>query len=171
VLGVAGFVLVLDQVTKWVAVTFREGQPSIAVVGQWIQFTVIRNAGAAFGLGASATIVFSLVAVAVAVVVIKQARSLTSRAWAVALGALLGGAVGNLIDRLTRSPGAGRGAVVDFVDVKYFSVFNVADVALTLAAVSIAVLAVRGVAMNEPVSGASSPGDELPGNQPPYSDL
>jgi signal peptidase II len=103
--------------------------------------------------------------------VIKQARSLTSRAWAVALGALLGGAVGNLIDRLTRSPGAGRGAVVDFVDVKYFSVFNVADVALTLAAVSIAVLAVRGVAMNEPVSGASSPGDELPADQPPYSDL
>jgi signal peptidase II len=141
------------------------------VVGEWIQFTVIRNSGAAFGLGASATLVFTLVAVVVAVLVIKQARTLTSPAWAVALGALLGGAVGNLIDRLTRSPGVGRGAVVDFVDVKYFSVFNLADVALTLAAVSVAVLAVRGVAMSEPVSGESSPGDELPGDQPPYSDL
>ncbi|MUH42585.1 MAG: signal peptidase II [Actinobacteria bacterium] len=148
VMGVALVVVLADQLAKWVVVTYREDQSPIAVIGDWVQLAVVRNSGAAFGLGASATVIFSLIAIGVAVVVVRQSRTLTSKAWAFALGALLGGAVGNVIDRLTRSPGFGRGAVVDFVDVKYFSVFNIADAALTLAAISIAILAVRGVPMS-----------------------
>jgi signal peptidase II len=68
------------------------------------------------------------------------------------LGALLGGAVGNLIDRLVRDPGRGRGGVVDYFDVPWFSVFNLADVSLTFAAIGVAILALRGVPMTEPAA-------------------
>lgn len=137
----------MDQLLKAWVVTSLEGRPPVVILGEWLQLNAVRNSGAAFGVGGSLTIVFTLIAAGVAVVVVRQSRTMTSRLWAVALGGLLGGAIGNLIDRLLRAPGPGRGAVVDFVDVRYFAVFNAADAALTLSALAIVLLSLRGVPM------------------------
>ncbi len=142
--GATGIVLV-DQLTKWLAVANLEGQPSVEIVGPLLKFTFVRNPGAAFSLGGGYTIIFSLIAVAVAVVIVMTSRTLTSKAWAIALGGLLGGALGNLCDRLFREPGALRGHVVDFIQLPYFAIFNVADIAVTCSAVLIVILTIRGV--------------------------
>jgi len=168
---VAAFVVVLDQLVKWFMVEYREGREPLTIVGDFLKISVIRNPGAAFGLGGGVTVVFSFIALVVAFVVIRQARTMTSTGWAVALGALLGGALGNLVDRLLREPAFGRGAVVDYVDVRYFSVFNLADAALTLSAISIAILALRGVPMTAPGPQDRPAADEAPTGDGPYSGL
>ena len=144
-LSVAGVVLLLDQLTKWLAVTYLEGQPSVEVIGPLVKFTLVRNPGAAFSLGGGYTVIFSLLAVVVAVVIIRTARSLGSKAWAIALGGLLGGALGNLLDRIFREPGFMRGHVVDFIQLPYWAIFNVADMAVVFSAVLIVILTLRGV--------------------------
>ncbi len=144
-LSVAGAVLILDQLTKWLAVTYLEGKPPVEVVGSVLKFTFVRNPGAAFSLGGGYTIIFSLLAAAVAIVIVRTARSLGSKAWAVALGGLLGGALGNLLDRIFREPGFLRGHVVDFIQLPYWAIFNVADMAVVCSAVLIVILTLRGV--------------------------
>lgn len=152
-LGVAGAVVAVDQITKAIAVALLEGQPSIELIGQWLQLTFVRNPGAAFSLAGNYTIVISVVAVVVAVAIVRTARTLTSTWWAVVLGGILGGAVGNLIDRLLREPGPGRGHVVDFLALPNWPVFNVADMALVGSAVVAVILSFRGVEMGPPASG------------------
>jgi signal peptidase II len=121
-----------------------------------LTLTVIRNSGAAFGLGAGFTILFSLVALAVAVVVVRQARTLHSTLWALALGALLGGALGNLIDRIFRDPSVLQGSVVDWIELPNFPVFNIADIAITCAGAGVVLLTL----FNVPFSG--KPADDAP---------
>ena len=145
VLAVAAAIVVLDQLTKAWAVARLKGQPSIEVVGTWLQFTYGENTGAAFGIGTGFTWIFTAIAIIVAVVIIRTARRLGSAWWAVALGGLLGGAVGNLIDRLTRAPGPGQGYVVDFIALPNFPIFNVADMAITISAGLMIWLTLRGV--------------------------
>ena len=143
----AAFVVVADQVTKWFALQrLTPGEPH-DVIGSWIRLSLIRNPGAAFSLGQRSTWLLTIIAVAVLVAIIAVARRLGSTPWAVALGLILGGAVGNLLDRFFREPGFGRGHVVDFID--YFGLFigNVADIAIVGAAVLIAWLSLRGVPM------------------------
>jgi signal peptidase II len=147
VLGVAALVVVIDQLTKAWAVATLMGQPSIEVIGSALRFTFVRNTGAAFGIGTGLTWLFSIIAVVVVIVIIRTARTLESLPWAIALGGLLGGALGNLIDRLTREPGLGRGYVVDFIQLPWWPVFNVADIAITCSAVAMVVLALFGVHM------------------------
>jgi signal peptidase II len=113
------------------------------VFGTWMQLQVQRNPGAAFGIGAAATIVFSVLAMAVAVVVVRLSRRLTSRSWALALGLVLGGALGNLTDRVFRSPADLSGAVVDFIAIRGFSVMNLADWAISCGAVLAIAASVR----------------------------
>ncbi len=149
---VAVGVLLLDQLTKWLAVTYLEGKPSVEVLGPVLKLTFVRNPGAAFSLGGGYTIIFSLLAAAVAVVIVVTARTLSSIAWAVALGGLLGGALGNLLDRTFREPGFLRGHVVDFLQLPYWPIFNVADMAVVCSAGLIVVLTVRGV----PLRGTAS---------------
>lgn len=144
---VAAVVLVIDQVTKVLAVKFLEGEPSTTLVPGLLDLTFLRNPGAAFGQGSSMTIVLTLIAIVVAGVVVRMAARLRDRGWAVGLGLLLAGAVGNLIDRLLREPKPLRGQVVDFIDYGPF-VGNVADIALTVAAVVIVWRTVRGVAID-----------------------
>ena len=96
-----------------------------------------RNSGAAFSLGTGFTIILTAVALAVVVVIARAASRLTSRGWAVALGLVLGGALGNLGDRLFRAPGVGRGHVVDWISLfgpfdKYWPIFNLADSAIVV---------------------------------------
>lgn len=149
---VAGGVIVLDQFTKWLAVMYLEGQPSVEVIGPALKFTFVRNPGAAFSLGGGYTIIFSILAAVVAVVIVVTARTLTSIAWAIALGGLLGGAMGNLLDRMLREPGFLRGHVVDFIQLPYFAIFNVADIAVCCSAALIVILTIRGV----PLRGGTS---------------
>ncbi|MGJ9423223.1 signal peptidase II [Aeromicrobium sp. CF3.5] len=144
---VATVVLVIDQVTKVLAVEFLEGEPSSTLIPGLLDLTFLRNPGAAFGQGSSMTIVLTLIAIVVAAVVVRMAARLRDRGWAVGLGLLLAGAVGNLVDRLFREPEPLRGQVVDFIDYGPF-VGNVADIALTVAAVVIVWRTVRGVAID-----------------------
>ncbi len=146
VLGVvAGVSLALDQATKvWALGHLRPGRPQ-NLIGSGIRLDLIRNPGAAFSIGTGATWLLAVIGVAVLGWVAATVRRLGSRGWAVALGLLVGGSLGNLIDRFFREPGPGRGHVVDFID--YFGLFigNVADIAIVAAALLIAVLALRGI--------------------------
>jgi signal peptidase II len=109
-----------------------------------------RNAGAAFSVGTGATIVLTVVALIVIAVIVRAARRMRSKAWAVALGLILGGALGNLIDRLFRSPGPGRGHVVDWIslfssDGHIWPVFNLADSSIVCGAITAAIVALLGI--------------------------
>lgn len=156
VLAVAASIVVIDQLTKAWAVARLKGQSPIEVVGTWLQFTYGENTGAAFGIGTGFTWIFTAIAIVVAIVIIRTARRLGSAWWAVALGGLLGGAVGNLVDRLTRPPGPGQGYVVDFIALPNFPVFNVADMAITVSAGLMIWLTLRGVDLSggKPSGGA-----------------
>ena len=145
---VAATVLVLDQVSKLLIVAHMADRPPIQLLGSLLTITYTRNSGAAFSLGTGFTLIFTAVAVAVAVVIIRSARRLYSVAWAVALGALLGGALGNLTDRMLRAPGPGRGHVVDWIQLPHFAVFNLADSAITCSAVAMVLLSILGRDIN-----------------------
>ncbi len=117
----------------------------MVLLGGLLKFTYVENTGAAFSIGVGYTWIFSIVAVLVAVFILRTSRRLGSIAWAVALGGLLGGLLGNLIDRVTRPPGPGLGYVVDFIQLPNFAVFNVADMFITCSAVFMVLLALRGI--------------------------
>jgi len=145
---VAAAVCALDQATKeWATRALVDGSAR-PVLGEWLQFRLTFNPGAAFSLGTSYTVLLTVVAVVVVVVCIKLAGRLGSRRWAVALGLLLGGALGNLMDRLLRPPGPFRGHVVDFLQLPNWPVFNVADSAISLAAAAFVFLSLRGIRLD-----------------------
>jgi signal peptidase II len=144
-LGVAAGVLALDLVTKLVVVATLSDREPVRLLGGLVYLTEARNTGAAFSFAEGATVVFTLIAVAVAVVIVRSARRLYSTGWAIALALVLGGAVGNLVDRVFRDPGLLRGGVVDFIQVGWWPIFNVADSAIVCGGVLGALLAFRGV--------------------------
>ncbi|GGM87216.1 signal peptidase II [Streptomyces fuscichromogenes] len=141
---VAGLAYAVDLGSKLAVVARLEGRDPVPLLGTWAQLRVQRNPGAAFGVGHATTFVFTLIAAAVAVAVVRVARRLTSTPWAVSLGLLLGGALGNLTDRVFRAPGGMQGAVVDFIAVRDFSVMNLADWAITCGSVLAVLLTLRG---------------------------
>lgn len=164
--AVALVVLVVDQLTKiWAVATFTEGE-RVPLVGDLLGLTLLYNPGAALSIATGMTWVFTLAAVGVSVVVVRIAARLGSRTWAVALGLLLGGAVGNLIDRLVRDPGFAVGHVVDFIAYGDLFVGNVADIAIVAAAGLIILLSLRGVAVDGTREGADdgAPGDGTDGD-------
>lgn len=121
------------------------GAGPIEVIGPFVRLTYAENTGAAFSMGTGYTWIFTAIAVVVVVIILRLSRSLGSLGWAIALGGLLGGSLGNLIDRLTRPPGPGSGYVVDFIAFPNFPVFNVADSAITCSAILMVVLSMRGI--------------------------
>ena len=138
-------VLVLDQLSKvWALDNLEDGIRRV-LVGDLLGLQLVFNSGAALSIGTGMTWLLTLVAVAVIVFIIRASRRIGSRGWAVALGLLLGGALGNLMDRLFREPGFARGHVVDFIAYWHVFVGNVADIAIVVAAVMIVVLAAAGV--------------------------
>jgi signal peptidase II len=143
--AVAAFAYVLDLVSKMIVVAKLEHHAPIEIIGDWLKLEAIRNAGAAFGFGEAFTVIFTLIAAAVIVVIIRLARKLYSLPWAIALGLLLGGALGNLTDRIFRSPGVFEGAVVDFIAPKHFAVFNLADSAIVCGGILIVLLSFKGL--------------------------
>lgn len=145
--GIAVLALLLDQATKAMAVVGLEGKPRLPIIGDLVGLQFLRNPGAAFGIGASATWIFGLVAVVVFFGILYAARRLQSPLWAVGLGLLMGGLLGNLYDRLFRPPAFFHGAVVDFIDLHFF-VCNVADIAITGAAVILMIAAAFGISLD-----------------------
>ncbi|MGW6020860.1 signal peptidase II [Streptomyces sp. NPDC055099] len=143
--AVAVIAYALDLVSKMIVVAKLEHHEPIEIIGDWLQFNAIRNAGAAFGMGEAFTVIFTFIAAAVIVVIARLARKLYSLPWAIALGMLLGGALGNLTDRIFRSPGVFEGAVVDFIAPKGFAVFNLADSAIVCGGFLIVILSFRGL--------------------------
>ncbi|WP_369196228.1 signal peptidase II [Streptomyces djakartensis] len=143
--AVAAFAYALDLVSKLIVVAKLEHHPPIEIVGDWLKFEAIRNAGAAFGFGEAFTVIFTVIAAAVIVVIARLARKLYSLPWAIALGLLLGGALGNLTDRIFRAPGVFEGAVVDFIAPKHFAVFNLADSAIVCGGILIVLLSFKGL--------------------------
>jgi signal peptidase II len=139
----------LDLATKVVAVGRLEGKPPVTVLDGILYLQLVRNAGAAFAMATGATWLLTLIAVGVVVAIFNVAGRLRSVGWAVALGLVLAGALGNLTDRLFRAPGPLVGRVVDFIslfapDGNVWPVFNVADSAICLGGALLVVLALAG---------------------------
>jgi signal peptidase II len=143
---VAIVVLTADAISKAQVLARLPGHPPVRLLDGLITLDLTFNAGAAFGVGTSYTAVIALIVCGVIVSIIRTARRLRSLSWTIALGLLLGGALGNLGDRLFRPPGPFRGEVVDWINLPHFPwTFNLADASITCAAVLIVVLAIRGV--------------------------
>jgi signal peptidase II len=129
--GVAAAVVVVDQLTKWWATNALADGP-IVVVDGWFQFRLTFNTGASFSLFSGGGQLIALVAMGVVIMIFYVLGDSSRRIEAVALGLVLGGAVGNLLDRVLRGSGLLDGAVVDFIDFSWFATFNVADVAINI---------------------------------------
>ncbi len=145
---VAVLAYVSDQATKLIALDVLADGQSRPFIGDFIRFQLIGNPGAALSLGAGNTWVMTLIAAGVLVAIVFVAKDLGSRAWALALGLLLGSALGNLTDRFVRPPGGGEGHVVDFLDYNGWFIGNVADIWIVGAAGLIIVLALRGLGVD-----------------------
>lgn len=147
--AVAVVVYVLDQVSKVLVVAnLTEGQ-QVDVLGSVLQWHFVRNSGAAFSLASGTTWIFSIAATAVTIFIILFARRIRSTAWAVLFGMLLGGAIGNLTDRLFREPGFGVGHVIDFVQVYGFpGIFNVADSFIVASMGLFIILTIKGIGLD-----------------------
>ena len=146
--GLAVFAYVFDQLTKlWVTANMTEGE-RIPVLPPLLHWYYIRNSGAAFSIGENVTWVFTIIMTAVSVAILLQLRKLGSLWWALALGLLLGGALGNLTDRLFREPSFAMGHVVDFIQLPNFAIFNIADSAVVSAVAIICLLTLRGISLD-----------------------
>ena len=147
-LAVALFVIAADIISKAIVVARMPGHAPIRLLGGLLTITLTRNGGAAFSIGTSMTIVFTAIALGVVVYILRTARNLRSIGWAISLGLLLGGATGNLIDRMFRAPGVFQGRVVDWIELPHWPVFNLADSAIVCAGVLIVLLALRGIRLD-----------------------
>ncbi|MDN3496071.1 signal peptidase II [Planococcus sp. APC 4015] len=177
----AVLVLAADQFTKHLALENLPLQENVPVFGDFLGLYLVKNPGAAFSFGAGATWIFTIALAVVAVVIVYLAvRRVRSRAWAIVLGLLLGGVLGNLTDRLLREPGFAVGHVIDFINTPWMwfwmspAIYNVADIFIVCDMIVVAVLVVMGVNMDgtrEPRRGAKDEtilgeGDEAPPGGP-----
>jgi signal peptidase II len=172
-LAIAAGVLALDIASKAIVVATLSDRPPIRLLGGLLTLRESRNSGAAFSIGTSMTVVFTVIAVGVIIFILRTSRRIYSLPWAVALGLLLGGAMGNLGDRIFRAPGPFRGWVVDWIEVPHWPVFNLADSSIVCGGVLMVLIAARGyridgkVQATEPRPGPEQPGPEQPGPEPP----
>ena len=148
--AVAAVLYGADQLAKWwVDATLPLGERFPVVPGVlWWQH--IRNSGGAFSLGTNVTWLFTLVMAVVVVLIAVTLLRVRDRWWALGLGLVLGGAAGNLTDRLFREPGPGRGHVVDFIAVPHFAIFNVADCGVVVGIGVVLVLILRNRELTGP---------------------
>ncbi len=143
--GAAGPVRDRPRRVAVVMVAQLSDRPPIRLFGGLLTLLVTRNSGAAFSIGTGVTFVFTLIAASVVVAILRTARNLRSLPWAVVLGLLLGGAMGNLVDRLFRSPGRFAGHVVDWIELPHWPVFNLADSAIVCGGAIAVLLAAKGL--------------------------
>ena len=135
----------LDFLSKKWALTALTSDPR-PIIGRFLQFVLVKNSGAAFSFATGFTIFFTLLALAVVIGVTFFAPRVTSHGWLIAMGLLLGGVLGNLTDRIFRQPGFLSGYVIDWIEIPHWPVFNLADSAITVAAVLALVLSLRNIA-------------------------
>jgi signal peptidase II len=147
-IGMAAFVIAADAISKAIVVAKMADRPPIRLLGGLLTITYTRNGGAAFSIGTSMTVVFTLIAAGVIVYILRAARNLRSIGWAIALGLLLGGATGNLLDRIFRAPAPFQGHVVDWIQLPHWPVFNLADSSICCAGVLVVLLALRGIRLD-----------------------
>lgn len=143
--SVAWTIWILDLATKIWAVNNLSFKSNIKVIGELFQLTLVRNPGAAFSFATGATIFLSLFSLIVMIAILYYSPKITSRGWAVVLGLVLGGILGNLVDRIFREPGVLRGHVIDWLQIPNFPVFNIADSAIVVAALISMVLTARNI--------------------------
>ncbi len=142
----AWFIFLVDLATKtWAVSTLSQREP-VKLIGSFLQLTFVRNPGAAFSFATSATLFLSLFALAVILLITYFAPRIVHRGWALVLGLLLGGVLGNLSDRIFRAPGFLRGHVIDWIALPHWPIFNVADSAIVVAAGISVILSVRNIA-------------------------
>jgi signal peptidase II len=153
-------------VSKTIVVATLSHRAPIRLLGGFLTLRELRNSGAAFSIGTSVTVVFTLIALGVIVAILRTARRLRSIPWAVTLGLLLGGAAGNLGDRLLRSPGFLRGHVVDWIQLPHWPVFNVADSCIVCGGILAVLLAARGISIEGTRHAAASPAASPAGGSP-----
>jgi signal peptidase II len=167
--AVAALVLAADAVSKALVVAHLHEDQPVHLIGNVLMLWLTRNPGAAFSVGTGETVVFTVIAFGVIVYIARTARKLYSLGWAIALGLLLGGAMGNLSDRIFRAPGLFRGDVVDWIAVtRFYPIFNLADSAIVCGGILTVILAMRGQHLDgtrgdaapAPASAPSDPSDE-----------
>jgi signal peptidase II len=147
---VAVVVFALDQGTKYLVVSHLTLGQDVDVLGPVLRFHFVKNPGAAFSLATGQTWIFSIAAAAVVVAIIVFIRRIQSLRWALMLGMLLGGTLGNLTDRLFREPGFGVGHVVDFIYLPWIlpAIFNVADTFIVSSMGLLLLLTLLGVGLD-----------------------
>ena len=144
----AVLVLAADQFTKYLAIENLPPEEPVHVIGDFLIFYLVRNPGAAFSLGEGVTWLFTIALAVVAVIIVWLAATrVRSRLWAVALGLLLGGVLGNLTDRLFRPPAFAVGHVIDFIHTPWMmpAIYNVADMFIVTMMIGVALLVLVGV--------------------------
>jgi signal peptidase II len=144
----AVLVLAADQFSKYLALRDLPYEQAVHVIGDFLIFYLTRNPGAAFSLGAEVTWIFTIALAAVAVAIVWLAATrIRSRLWAVCLGLLLGGVLGNLTDRLFREPGFAVGHVIDFINTPWMmpAIYNVADMFIVTMMIGVALLVLVGL--------------------------
>jgi signal peptidase II len=161
--GTAAAVLALDQLTKQLVVSNLAGRPPVDVIGSFVQLRYTTNSGGAFSLLTGAPLFFGVMAMVIVGGIVYASRRAQPRSMLVALGLILGGALGNLTDRLLRDEGLLRGEVVDFVKVGIWPVFNVADSCVVVGGVLLAILLGRAEREQDQTSADTTP----PASDPP----
>lgn len=134
-----------DQFSKALVLANLQPGRYYDFLGPVLRWYLVRNDSAAFSLGGGITWVFTVVSTAAAIAVIWFSRRIETRSWAILAGALLGGILGNLIDRVSREPGFPNGHVIDFISVPFdFPIFNLADSAIVVVAFITVIRVMRG---------------------------
>ncbi len=128
---IAFLIYVLDSISKILALHFLANK-DFRIIGNFLQLKLATNFGAAFSIGYSHGFLLALISFLVICVIFFFARKLNNLKIGFPMGLMLGGALGNLADRLFRAPYAGRGSIVDWIWIPHFSVFNLADIALSI---------------------------------------
>lgn len=142
---VALVAIAVDFATKeWALATFRPGE-NVDVIGSFLQFTLVFNTGAAFSLGTGYTWVFTIIASVVVIGIGYIGWRVRSLWWGVTLGLMMGGAAGNLVDRFFRDPAPLHGAVIDFIRLPNWPVFNIADSCVVVGACLVVALTFKGL--------------------------
>ncbi|MET0143834.1 MAG: signal peptidase II [Ilumatobacteraceae bacterium] len=159
-MAIAAVVIVVDQLTKrWALDALTDPDRNIDIVGS-LRFNLAFNTGMAFSRGTGLGPIIGIVALVVVVGLLVSIGRTSSPVYPVAVGLIIGGAVGNLLDRLFRAPGWFRGGVVDFIDVQWWPIFNVADIGVTVGGLLLLLSALRPVVA--PVAGTI--GEPAPGD-------
>ena len=143
--AIAWAIWLLDFATKSWALNSLDSRNPVKLLGDFLQLTLLKNSGAAFSFAQGATVIFTIFAILVVAAISYYSIKITSFGWSIVLGLALGGILGNLTDRIFRSPGFFTGHVIDWIQLPNWPVFNLADSAIVVAASIAVILSLRNI--------------------------